>query len=238
MQIAAKIPIQEDHMPLDDGILGQGVYTPREAARLVGTNAQQVLRWTRGSGPHAAFLNAHYKGLDENVTEISFLDLIEVRVVAAMRRAGISLQSIRFAISYAQERLGVERPLISRAFKSDGSEILMDAVENDGELVSLSRSRPGQKVFREIVSQSLNDLEYEGDHVARWRPQGFSAVIIDPQRHFGDPILDEFGVSTKTLAKEFHAYLDLKYLAQIYEIPVAKIRMALGFEQSLDMGDG
>ena len=229
---------QEEAMPLDHQILGQGVYTPREAARLVGANAQQVLRWTRGSGPTDPFLRAYYQFLDEDVTEISFLDLIEVRVVSAMRRAGISLQSIKFAISFAQDRLGLERPLISKSFKSDGTEILMDAIENDGELVSLSRKRPGQKVFREIVSQSLNDLEYDGDNVVRWRPQRFSAVVIDPTRHFGDPILDEFGVSTSVLAEEFEIFSDEKYLSKIYDIPIKKIRVALGFEKSLDEVNG
>src|SRR6056297_3360478 len=175
-------------MPLDDAILGRGVYTPREAARLIGTSAQQVLRWTRGSGPNPPLWHAHYQFLDEDITEISFLDLVEVRVVAALRRASISLQAIRFA----EEKYALDRPLASQSFKTDGTEILMDAVEKDGEFVSLSKKRPGQKVFREIISQSLNDLEYEGNLAARWRPRQFSSVIIDPSRHFGDPILDKY----------------------------------------------
>lgn len=225
-------------MPLDDRILGQGVYTPREAARLVGANAQQVLRWTRGSGPSTPLWNAHYQFLDDEITEISFLDLIEVRVVATMRRANISLQAIRFAIQFAQDKLGVERPLVSASFKTDGKEILMNAVENDGEFVSLSKVRPGQKVFREIISQSLSDLEYDGEMVARWRPKGFSEVVIDPSRHFGDPILDQFGISTQILQKEFKEFRDLKYLADIYEIPERSLRSALNFENKLDEADG
>ena len=221
-------------MPLDDGILGQGVYTPREAARLVGTNAQQVLRWTRGSGPSEPLWQAHYQFLDDEITEISFLDLVEVRVVAAMRRAKISLQSIRFAISFAKEKFGIERPLASQSFKTDGTEILMEAVEHDGEFVSLSKKRPGQKVFREIISQSLNDLEYEGEYVARWRPKRFSQVVIDPNRSFGDPILDKFGVSTKTLHEELKHFGDLSYLAKIYEIPKKALRVGVLFEASLD----
>jgi hypothetical protein len=55
-------------MALDNKILGLGVYTPREAARLVGTDPQQVLRWTRGSGPNEPLWNAHYQFLDDDVT--------------------------------------------------------------------------------------------------------------------------------------------------------------------------
>ena len=221
-------------MPLDDTILGKGVYTPREAARLVGTSSQQVLRWTRGSGAKEPLWHAHYQFLDEDVTELSFLDLIEVRVVTALRRASISLQSIRFAIGFAQQKYGIERPLASQSFKTDGTEILMEAVENDGEYVSLSKARPGQKVFREIISQSLNDLEYEGELAVRWRPRGFPPIVIDPKRHFGDPILDQYGVSTTTIYKEFQEFEDIDYLANIYEIPKKLIRTCVGFEQSLD----
>ncbi len=225
-------------MPLDHAILGQGVYTPREAARLVGTNVQQVLRWTRGSGPHLPLWNAHYQFLDDDITEISFLDLIEVRVVAAMRNANISLQSIRFAISFAQDKFGIERPLASQSFKTDGSEILMEAIENDGEYVSLSKKRPGQKVFKDIISQSLNDLEYEGEVVARWRPRNHVDVVLDPTRHFGDPILDEFGISTGTIYKEFGEFNDTNYLSKIYEIPEKLIRKCIKFERSLDEANG
>lgn len=225
-------------MPLDDAILGKGVYTPREAARLVGTNAQQVLRWTRGSGPNEPLWNAHYQFLDEDVTELSFLDLVEVRVVTALRRASVSLQSIRFAISFAQEKYGIERPLASQSFKTDGTEILMEAVENDGEFVSLSKKSAGQKVFRQIIAQSLNDLEYEGELAARWRPQNFSSVVIDPARHFGDPILDEYGISTGILFDEFKEFGDVTYLSKIYEIPEKVLNSGVLFEKSLDEANG
>ena len=220
-------------MPLDFEIIGKGVYTPREAARLIGGTSQQVLRWTRGSGPNEPLWRGHYQFLEDS-TELSFVDLIELRVVEAMRDAGVSLQAVRYAISVAQDKFGIERPLASRKFKTDGSEILMDAIENDGEFVSLSKRRPGQKVFSEIVRQSLSDLEYEGDMIARWRPEGHQDVVIDPARNFGDPLLDKFGISTAILFQEFHNFHDYKYLADVYEIPVDAIRSGIDFEESLE----
>ena len=220
-------------LPLDQDILGRGIYTPREAARLVGGSSQEVLRWTRGSGPNEPLWKAHYQFIDDT-SEISFQDLIEVRVVRAMRKKGISLQSIRFAIDYATKKLGVSRPLSSLDFKIDGTEILMAAVENDGNVLSLSKKYPGQKIFKDIVAQSLDDLEYEGDKVARWRPKGHAAIVIDPSRSFGDPILDDFGISTATLRAEFDCFQDERYLAKIYEIPLTAVNRALKNEHHLD----
>lgn len=220
-------------MALDFEILGKGIYSPRQAARLVGGTPQEVLRWTRGSGPTPPLWQAYYQEI-EDTTELSFADLIEVRVVKALRKQGISLQAIRYAISFAQDKYGIERPLSSQDFKTDGAEILMNAVEKDGELVSLSKMRPGQKVFAKIIEPSLRDLEYENGLVAKWRPEKSKTIVVDPKRHFGEPILDRFGISTNNLYNEFKHFADVKYLAKIYEIPIDSVRKAIEFESSLD----
>ena len=119
-------------------------------------------------------------------------------------------------------------------FKTDGGEILMQAVEKDGEFVSLAKARPGQKVFSEIVKQSVKDLEYEGETVARWRPHKTRDVVIDPSRQFGTPILDEFGVSTATLYEEYNFFDDARYLSKVYEIPLRLVNEAIRFEKQLD----
>lgn len=224
-------------MPFDEAILGSGVYSPREAARLVGTSAQEVMRWTRGSGPTDPLWKAHYQFLDD-ATDLSFLDLIEVRVVKALRKSGVSLQAIRFALNLAEDRFGLSRPLATRSFKILGGDILMDAIENDGELISLSRKNPGQKVFSEIVKQSLNDLEYEDNYAVRWRPAIAQHVIIDPTRSFGAPLLDAYGISTKTIYEDFKQFGDARYLAKIYELPLRFVNDAVNFEKKLDVTQG
>ena len=220
-------------MPLDLNIFGEGIYTPREAARLIGSTPQDILRWTRGSGPNEPLWHAYYQALDD-ITEINFFDLIELRVVRAFRRAGVSLQSVRYAIKVAQEKFGVDHPLSTLDFKTDGREMFMDAVEKDGEYVSLAKKRPGQKVFAEIVRQSLRDLEYDGNTVSRWRPSFAKSIVIDPNRAFGAPILDEFGVSTEILYNEYSLFGDTKYLSANYEIPIKLINDAISYERHLD----
>ncbi|MFZ5964180.1 hypothetical protein ACOXXX_14635 [Thalassococcus sp. BH17M4-6] len=220
-------------MPLDFNILGQGIYSPRQAARLIGGKPQDVLRWTRGSGSSEPLWNAYYQAL-EDATELSFSDVVELRVVKSFRDAGISLQAIRYAISFAQRQYGVERPLSTLRFKTDGREILHEALELDGQMVSLSKKRPGQKVFTEIIKQSLSGLEYEDGNAARWRPAQAKHVVIDPGRQFGSPMVDEFGISTAVLFDEFEEFKDMAYLSRIYEIPNSVILDAVRYEQNLD----
>jgi uncharacterized protein (DUF433 family) len=217
---------------LDAPIFGEGIYRPREAARLIGATPQDVLRWTRGSGSSTPIWTGHYQFVDDS-TEISFIDLIELRVVRALRHCGISLQSIRYAIEFAKNKFDIERPLSTLNFKTDGAEILVDAVENDGELVSLSRKNPGQKVFKKIIDQSLSGLEYDGLRPRRWRPVAAQHVVLDPSRSFGAPLIDEVGVTTQTIFSEWTRAKNIRYISRLYEIDENLVRDAIKFENSL-----
>jgi len=100
-------------MPLDLSILGQGVYTPREVARLIGATPQEIIRWTRGSGPSDPLWKGYYQEIDDSA-ELSFADLIEVRVVKSLRNAKVSMQAIRFAIQLASGKYGQHTESIHR----------------------------------------------------------------------------------------------------------------------------
>jgi len=220
-------------VPFDSPVLGQGVYTTAQAARLIGEPREKVSRWTQGRGSIEALWNTAYVE-NNGASELSFGDLIELRVVRAFRREGMSLQAIRFAIEFAQERFNVERPLTSLRFKTDGQEILAKLSEADEDYFSFSKKRAGQKVFAQVVKQSLKDLEYEDGYAARWRPAGTSHIIIDPVRLFGDPLLEEYGVATSVLYEEAKQFDDISYLSKIYEIPISVVRSAIQFERKLD----
>jgi len=220
-------------MPLDLQLIGTGIYAPREAARLAGVHSRDVLRWTRGGKHVQPLWRAYYQQL-ENSCDLSFRDMLEIRVVASLRRAGVSMQAIRFAIQFAERSFGLERPLSSQRFRTDGQEILIEALEDTSQLTSLSPKRPGQMVFKSVVEQSLKDLEYDGDDPIRWRPHRHPAVVIDPARAFGDPILNRSGISTSFLRSDMAQGNSVNRLARLYEIDPQEVRSALAFEQALD----
>lgn len=223
-------------MPLDQSIFGEGVYTPQEAARLIGGSPADIVRWTRGSTQSEPIWRARYIELDDS-TAISFLDLIEVRVVRAFRNAGVSLQTVRNAIKIAQERYKIERPLSSLDFKVDGKEIVFRALEDDENYESLSHRHPGQKLFGRIVDLSLKDLDYENGRAVRWRPTADKEVILDPRRLFGSPILDKYGIATAVLAAENKLGLSASQISKLYEVPFKLVKAALRYEASLDKND-
>src|ERR1035441_10090269 len=71
---------------------------------------------------------------DPNRQYLSFINLVEAHVLAAIRRHhGVKLPKIRKALDYVQRTLEVERPLIDENFQTDRLDLF---VERYGELIS------------------------------------------------------------------------------------------------------
>ncbi|WP_308915750.1 MerR family transcriptional regulator [Jannaschia sp. LMIT008] len=209
-------------------IIGQGVYPIARAATLIGTSQAKLRRWTRGTRKVEPLFGARYRVYD--TSELSFADLVEARVVNALRKAGIPLQAIRHAMGLARDRFGQERPFASSRFKTDGRDIFI--LVGEKAIYSLSHKNPAQRVFAEIVAPTLVDLEYEEGRARRWRPEHHERVVLDPNRAFGRSVIDATGVPTETLVRAVDLH-GVERTARYYEVPVADVRAAIAYEEAL-----
>ena len=62
---------------------------------------------------------------------MSYLQLIEVAVVASFRKAGVPLKNIRSARDFMQDKLGAEFPFAEYRFKTEGRELWLDYAQFD-----------------------------------------------------------------------------------------------------------
>jgi len=233
--------------------LGRGVYSATEGLRLLNfsrpgaapsdrVSRNTVARWLRGyeHGGDADQSARHSPPLwkpdyinDDDVLEISFRDLIELRFVKAFRDLGLSLIAIRECYQRAAEEVHDARPFSTQRFRTDGKTIFLDITEGvtEGKLIDLRRR---QNVFKTIVEPSLRDLEFEASTVARWFPLGINkrAVLIDPARSFGQPIVS-VGVPTEILASAVKVEGSIEAVAALYDVPKGDIRSAVDFERRL-----
>ncbi|WP_435101078.1 DUF433 domain-containing protein [Arhodomonas sp. AD133] len=227
-------------------LIGHGIYSIPEAARLAGIAPTKVRRWVFGfTAKQQNGSRAHYAGLwdpeyrDEDEHALSFRDLLEVRFVHAFRKHGVSLQAIRQAASHARELLDTKYPFTCRQFRTDGRSVFaavapeVSDYEDRERLLDLAKR---QYVFREVISPSLYaGIEYDqtGD-AERWYPLPETrAIVLDPQRAFGKPILDDYRVPTEALAAAVKVEGDTTIVARLYEIPEDQVRMAVKFEQGM-----
>lgn len=121
-------------------LLGVGIYSLKEAARISRVPEPYIRRWlwgykyvVKGEVHHADPLwKPQLPTLDDGKA-ITFRDLIEIQFVHRFRREGLSLQSIRRTIGRATRILEESYPLSSVKFKTDGKNILAEVLEDPGE---------------------------------------------------------------------------------------------------------
>lgn len=221
-------------------LLGRGVYTIPQAARLARVPAASIRRWMFGyrydyrgqtvERPPVVIANR-----DREVPSIlTFLDLIEVQFVQAFRHEGVSWPTIRTAAEKAREIVGSDHPFASSRFVTDGQTIFAEIAStlNSRELLDL---RNDQMAFRRILLPSLRTkLDVGAQGVEKLWPLGKRRpVVIDPLRQFGQPISVDEGVPTEVLAKACKALRSVVKAARWYEVTPAAVRAAVEFEQQL-----
>lgn len=194
-------------------------YQVGEAARYAQVSPQTVTAW------HRRMLSERSRR-----AELSYMQLIEVAVVAAARKAGMKLKDIEAAREYASAKLHSEFPFAEYQFKTDGKHLLFDDLELDegkpGAWVSADQG--GQLVWKKIVSR-LQEFEYEDGKALRWHLDGRrSPVVIDPRISFGAPAVR--GIATWAIKGRYQAGESDEEIAEEFDIAVPDVRKALKFE--------
>lgn len=219
-------------------LIGVGVYTPSEAALYTGIPSQDIRRWLFGykaEGVEHSGLWLPELGVgDEKL--LGFRDLLEIRFVDAFRKHGVSLQAIRAASRQAREIFHQHYPFTCRRFQTDGRSIFATVFDETGDEAILDLVKR-QYAFRQVIAPSLYEgIEYTGEGEAqRWYPVRRSkAIVLDPNRNFGKPVLSSTGIDTSTI---YQAYLaegqDAKRVSVIFEIPTAAVDAAVTFEHGI-----
>jgi uncharacterized protein (DUF433 family) len=218
-------------------LVGIGLYTPAEAGRLIQVRPAKLARWLRGhsiKGKHYEPLWRAQADLGEDGLYLGFRDLMEARVAAAFIARNLSPIKVRQAIVAAREMVGIERPLSTSWFRTDGRTVMLEIVGPNGEprMIDLLRK---QHVFKSVVEQSLKGVDFdEGGTPARWWPAGKAAgVVLDPERSFGKPIDAETSVPTDALAAATVAEGSFEAAAQVWGVPVRAVRRAVAFQDEM-----
>lgn len=220
---------------------GVGAYTPGEAARLLHMQPVTLRRWLYGydydhhgaQGEQPPLWNPQYE-VERDGQLLGFRDLIEARIVHALRKSRIGLPTIRLCIDRAKEILGEDHPFSTRAFKSDGKRIFLEITKGVDDEPRLYDLKGKQHVFRDVVLPSLQGLEFGDERAERWWLEpSRKTIVADPRRSFGQPIIHKSGLLTSRVVQELKAEGTVERVAKLYDIPVRAVRDALRFESSL-----
>jgi uncharacterized protein (DUF433 family) len=160
---------------------------------------------------------------------LSFTNLVEVHVLAAMRRKhALHLDAIRRAVRYVHDELDVDHPLANKHFKTNGVDLF---VERLGKIIGASRE--GQLGMRAVLVGSLERVEY--DQQARAvrlfpllkREDAPRSIVIDPRRAFGRPVIVGTSAPAVDVLARFDAGDGVDELARDYDVSTELIEDAL-----------
>jgi uncharacterized protein (DUF433 family) len=168
------------------------------------------------------------------VPALNFVDLLEVRFLNAFREYGVSMRAIRIASIRAKDLLGLTHPFSSQRFSTDRHTILAEFVTETGDDVLLDLVRTQYELERLVARFIVGEIEFDAHgNPARWRPFPASRrIVIDPQRAFGAPIVDDAGIPTLVLARAVQVEESVDTVAKLFNVDPAAVDDAYRYEAS------
>jgi uncharacterized protein (DUF433 family) len=194
-----------------------------------GISPQTVSSWERSTSREPeAVLNGREKRVG-----ISYLQLVEIAVVAAMRKSGVSLREIKEARKYLKVRWAEDFPFARMKFKTDGVDVLLDYEAEDRKVLAdrlVSANRSGQLIWTDMLSDRLLEFDYDKSGLVRsWYVMGRNKdVSIDPSIAFGAPNVD--GVATRIIKDHWSAGQSVEQISDDFELQAELVSQALEFE--------
>ena len=208
--------------------LGLPAYRVSEAARYAGVSPQVVSNWMyRSSGLAHPILQGH-----ERSAALSYLELVEVAVVAIFRKLGVPLRRLRLARTYMQQVFNSDHPFAEYGFRTDGLHVFLDwnkSEENSDLSKIIVTDSGGQMGWQQLMLERLSEFDYEFELALVWHLAGReSAVQIDPRISFGVPSIR--GVPTWAIRDRWNAGESIDEIVEDLGINNNQVSDALRFE--------
>ena len=208
-------------------------YRLSDAARYAGTSTQTIANWHYRDLPSYGFPALPRR---EHRQRLSYLELIEIAVVATFRAMNVPLGNIAKTRSYMAQTLNAEFPFAEYRFKTDGYHLLMNLAEVEPILPSTTddlivADAGGQLGWNAMMIDRLLEFDYDLEHelALQWFAAGRqSQVVIDPRVSYGAPVVK--GIPTWVLKGRWTAGESISDIQEDFNLEEKEIGDGLRFE--------
>ena len=215
-----------------DSLLDRAIYSYRDVDRLVGLRAGTARRWLEGYERGGRFYDPVLRPEPTSGDAVTWGEMVEARLLAGFRSRDVPVQRLRPAIVQLRKEFGRYPLAHARPFLDVEGRELVRVVQ---EQVGLERQlqivvlRNGQLVLVDAAERFRSAVEYDGDVVARMKPDARTPdVVMDPRHSFGQPAIRN--VRTESLAEDFRAGTTREDLADLYDLSPEQVDEAIRFE--------
>ena len=203
---------------------GRGVYSFPFAARILssrpnnrGSVSSRALRYwmqvgltdaTWGRGIHGSAI-------------LSFHDLISLEIVRLLRDEGASLQKVRALEVVLREKYpDFTRPFAHNVFYTDGVSV-WEQLSPGGHLEEIVGRRRGNLAWTGPVAVFATEIDYRNEIASAWHLNPW--VEIDPEVHFGVPVVRGTSVPVSAIAANLEAD-SAEVVADAYGLEMDQVR--------------
>ena len=211
-----------------------GVYEVAEAARYLrsarmadevyGVTSRRLIRWIR-----RGLMLRPLAGVPGRELIIGFEDLVSMRVIAALRAAGVSFQKIYTAERWLRERTGHARPFATQLLWTETSDVFAEFQE-----ALVAASRHGQLALDLLRNYLIpvHGLYFSPALVANaWEPR--SRIRLEPHIQFGAPCIKGTRIPTRAVWAMVNAGDGVRQVTESYGITDEEARAAIEWENAL-----
>ena len=228
--------------------LGTGYYTRAEGARLLKIHPATLNRWVVGytyqmrqkghiiRRKRPALVTLDLPILDD-VLALSFVELMELRVIKVLLEKGIPLRRVRDAAASAIEIFNTSHPFASRRIFTDQKQVFAALVQGTEvpDIIELKKDRHLQILSGRLLQPVLEEISYHPDTslADKWWPLSKSfPVVLNPKVAFGAPVVEGTGTRTEIVAAMAEA-TSPEVAANVYRVTKRQVEASIQFEDLL-----
>ena len=213
----------------------EGIYDVPEAARylratshaerLYPVSSRKLIGWVR-----RGLASPELSEIPGRELLIEFEDLVSMRVIAALRCAGVSWPEIHSTNRWLRDQTGHLRPFATEALWTGQGQIFVEWAEK-----LISGSRNGQMAF-DLLREYLipvHGLKFDAVSQAAVSWEASYGVVLEPETQFGAPCLKGTRIPTRTIVGMIEAGDSPHWVAQAYGISLEEVQAARDWESRL-----
>lgn len=211
--------------------IGQGIYTLRDAASILHLPYAKVHRWVKEywDGKLGHQFQTQYSWMIDGSRAVSFHTVVELYVMIQLAEKGVKTSEVLKAHQKLGDFYRTHFPFaqkqVLQEIKTDGKIIFW---KNGNDVISLNGS---DQFNLDIISVFFKKLEFGKEEVVSklWPMGKERAIVIDPSRKFGHPIIEGKNIYPETIFEHFQAGEPVPYIAHIYQITEKEAEDAIAF---------
>jgi uncharacterized protein (DUF433 family) len=231
--------------------MGVGYYSRAEAARLLKVTPSRLNRWIRGytyklrqqgdsfvQRQKTPVVRAVLPTID-SVLALSFVELIELRVIKAFTDKGLPLQRVRVAAERAIDLFQTLHPFASKRVFTDGELVfaeLGDTAKPDfPDVIELTKGKHLQIHSGVLLEGYLDEVSFSQETLLadRWWPLSKDfPVVLDPKIAFGAPVIEGTATRTDVIAGTARV-MSADAAANLFQLQKRQVQAAVQFEDLL-----